>query len=181
MPTPTPCPAEGPAEGDSLEGERDSELASSSDFNLDGLGAKRNPSAADPACPSRWDDDDDDFPGVLKTEPEDLDPEACTRAWDFDGLANGSGNEGSGTLGPYGRLLRLAADDDDPAATPFVPDDRDPEIDVEVEPLFPPVVAVGDKNGLDVSSCTGVEGFPLVIVMEDPRLTTGVVSKNGFD
>jgi hypothetical protein len=159
-----------------LEGERDNELASSSDFNLDGLGAKRNPSAADPACPSRW-DDDDNFLGVLKTEPEDLDPEACIRAWDFDGLANGSGNEGSDTLGPYGRLLRLAADDDDPAAMPFVPG-RDAETDVETEPFLPP--AVGDKNGLDVSSCTGVEGFPLV-VMEDPRLTAGVVSKNGFD
>jgi hypothetical protein len=162
-----------------LEGERDNELASSNDFNLDGLGAKRNPSAADPACPSRW-DDDDGFPGVLKTEVEDLDPEACTRAWDFDGLANGSGNEGSGTLGPYGRLLRLPADDDDPAATPLVPD-RDPETDVETEPFFPPAIAVGDKKGLDVSSCTGVEGFPRVVVMEDPRLNTGVLSKNGFD
>jgi hypothetical protein len=32
-----------------------------------------------------------------------------------------------------------------------------------------------------VSSCTGVEGFPRVVVMEDPRLNTGVLSKNGFD
>lgn len=82
----------------------------------------------------------------------------------MEGLANGSGNEGSGTLGPYGRLPR-----------PPVDLDLDPEAEAE------PDTAVGDKNGLSLSSCTGVAAFPLAL---DPRLTTGVavvVSKKGFD
>ena len=72
-----PDPADGPAVGelasrstlDEDEGDLESELASNRDFNLDGLGANKNPSAAvvvlpelptfGPVCRAR------DFPGVL--------------------------------------------------------------------------------------------------------------------